>query len=246
MSHLVDDEFLSQEEIFDLLSNSRRRYILRRLGQNSEPVELCRLADEIAAKENEKSLDLLNYQERKRVSVSLHQTHIPFMVETGLIEYNSESGKVIPNSKIVQLQSYLRHPATQHQHPLTPLDLWAGVDILWRLANTGLAVGGIVVLMAIAFILSEIETIPPIVHVIFIIFGVGSFILVTVFWLQEWYRYEYQKEGYSSSSRKFEVKSPNSSEIYNPIVEGDDHDGSGGLKRTSVKQIIKKLSLDRD
>ena len=107
MSLRRERESLSEEEVFDLLSSSRRRDVLRRLGRKGEPVEVQRLADEIAAQENGKTVDQLTSQERKRLYVSLYQTHIPAMADTGVIEFDPENGGIVPKEGVGQLQSYL-------------------------------------------------------------------------------------------------------------------------------------------
>ena len=85
---------LSQDTVFDVLSNSRRRYVLYYLRQESEPIQLIDLAEHVAAWENETDIESLTDQERKRVYVSLYQTHIPKLADTGVVTYDKEAGTV--------------------------------------------------------------------------------------------------------------------------------------------------------
>lgn len=85
---------LSQDVVFDILSSPRRRYVLYYLKEVDEPIELTALAEQVAAWENETDPESLTDQERKRVYVSLYQTHIPKLDEAGVVNYDQESGTV--------------------------------------------------------------------------------------------------------------------------------------------------------
>ncbi len=85
---------LSKDTVFDLLSNSRRRFVLHYLERADGPVRLSTLAAEIAATENEVTVDELTSQQRKRTYVSLYQTHIPKLQDAGAVSYNAETGTV--------------------------------------------------------------------------------------------------------------------------------------------------------
>jgi Flp pilus assembly protein TadB len=89
-----DYQSLSQDMVFDLLSNSRRRFVLHYLKQADGPVRLSELAAEIAAIENEVAVDELTSQQRKRTYVSLYQTHIPKLQDAGAVSYDAETGMV--------------------------------------------------------------------------------------------------------------------------------------------------------
>ncbi len=101
------DTSLSQDVVFELLSSPRRRYILYYLRQSEEAVELTTLAEQVAAWENETDVDNITEQERKRVYVSLYQTHIPRLDEAGVIEYDKDSGMVALASQAREIDNYL-------------------------------------------------------------------------------------------------------------------------------------------
>lgn len=101
------DRDLSQDVVFDLLSSSRRRFVLYYLRQRDEPVELGDLASELAAWENDTAVDDLTDRQRKRVYVSLYQTHIPKLEDAGLVSYDSETGSVRLLSRIDEFSRYL-------------------------------------------------------------------------------------------------------------------------------------------
>jgi DNA-binding transcriptional ArsR family regulator len=90
----MPDEKLSRDRVFDILSSPRRRYVLYYLREYGGPVELTDLAEELAAWENDTTVTEISPQARKRVYVSLYQTHVPKLDEAGLIEYDSDSGEL--------------------------------------------------------------------------------------------------------------------------------------------------------
>lgn len=102
----TDNTSLSQDVAFDLLSNARRRFVLRQLQEGPDPIELGDLAGELAAKENDVSVGELSAQQRKRTYVSLYQTHIPKMVEAGVIEYDRDAGVVSSTDHVDELAAY--------------------------------------------------------------------------------------------------------------------------------------------
>jgi len=79
-------EELSQDLVFDILSNTRRRMVLYYLREYGAPASVQEIAERIAALENEIPPEELSRQQRKRVYVSLYQTHLPKLNEAGIIE----------------------------------------------------------------------------------------------------------------------------------------------------------------
>jgi hypothetical protein len=130
----TDEPELSQDVIFDVLSSSRRRYVLYYLSQNEEPVELPALAEEVAAWETESTVEELSSQERKRVYVSLYQTHIPKLEEVGLVDYDQDSGEVSLTDQSSQIQGFLREP-TSARSRLRNLAIVVGTSLLVLLAG---------------------------------------------------------------------------------------------------------------
>lgn len=132
MSH---QDSLTQDTVYDLLSNARRRFVLSYLRDRDEPIVLSELSEEVAAWENDAPVEELTDQQIKRVYVSLYQTHIPKLDESGLIEYDKESGEVSLTSTVDELDTYLPDRETE-QFP-------------WQLAYAAVALGGLVSYAAI-------------------------------------------------------------------------------------------------
>jgi hypothetical protein len=96
----------TEQEVFDVLSNRRRRYVLYALLQE-ETATIGSLADQVAAWENDCSIDEVTAAERKRVYTALQQSHLPKLVRTGLVRFDDDSGHVEPTEAIEELGIYL-------------------------------------------------------------------------------------------------------------------------------------------
>lgn len=79
--------------IFGILQNERRRRVLRYLREQ-EATTQGELAEHLAAIENDVSLESVTSTQRKRVYVSLYQSHLPKLDEAGAIAYDSDRGTV--------------------------------------------------------------------------------------------------------------------------------------------------------
>ncbi|WP_336023527.1 DUF7344 domain-containing protein [Halobellus salinisoli] len=101
-----EPQTLSQDTAFDLLSNARRRFVLRRLQQQRGGIELSDLAEELAAEENGLAPPELSAQQRKRTYVSLYQTHIPKLADANVVRYDSETGMVYSTRHVDELAQY--------------------------------------------------------------------------------------------------------------------------------------------
>lgn len=105
---MVEEESeLSRDQMFDILSSSRRRYTLYYLRQQGEPVQLTDLAEELAAWENETTVEDLSSQARKRVYVSLYQTHAPKLQEAGLITYDADTGEITLREDAPEVEPFI-------------------------------------------------------------------------------------------------------------------------------------------
>ena len=127
------------EEVFQTLSNQRRRFVVHALEQEQGPLELRSLSTQIAAWENGKSVQAVDSQERRRVYNSLQQVHLPQMDDDDLIEYDKRSGTIRPTDDIADLQVYLE-VVRGNDIPWSTYYLLLGV---FSLLFAGAAVGGV-------------------------------------------------------------------------------------------------------
>lgn len=93
---------LSKDELFRILSSSRRRYIIFFLHEEGESVSLNELATRIAAEENDRPVEEVTDSERQRVYISLYQTHLPKLEEADIIEYDEDERMVTLSPETIQ------------------------------------------------------------------------------------------------------------------------------------------------
>ena len=98
---------LSKDVIFELLKNRRRREVLTYLLEAEGTVTLGELAEQIAAWENDTTVNALSSDQRKRVYVALYQTHLPKMDDAGIIEYDQDRGLIELSDNADLLMMYL-------------------------------------------------------------------------------------------------------------------------------------------
>lgn len=154
-----DADELTPNRVFDILSNHRRRMVLYYLRRNSGPVGVQELAAEVASIENEIPVDELTDQQRKRVYVSLYQTHLLKMAEMGIIEYDKEGGSVRLSDRS-EIDRYLTngnrstYPWTYHNLALVS---GAGLLLLVALLDVplfGLQLAGVIGTILVVFTVS--------------------------------------------------------------------------------------------
>lgn len=97
----------SREEVFEMLSNQRRRYVVHYLRTHEGKSELRDLARTIAAWENDKPPDEVTSQERRRVYNGLQQVHLPKLDEVGVVEFDADRSTVSASENLADLEVYL-------------------------------------------------------------------------------------------------------------------------------------------
>jgi hypothetical protein len=105
----TSNEGNSLDVVFDVLSSSRRRHVLRQLEASGGESNINDLAEHIAAVENDKAVSALSSQERKRVYVSLYQAHLPRIEEVGVVSLDDGTVSVGPNAD--RVYAHLSQPS---------------------------------------------------------------------------------------------------------------------------------------
>lgn len=118
----------SHDDIFEVLSNERRRCALFYLQQQPGPVDLGAVVDHVTAWQYDQSVATLNADERMRVYASLHQVHLPRLDAVGFIDYDSTNGTVVVNDAARYAKLYLEYDP--------------GNDIPWSSLYVGLVAVG--------------------------------------------------------------------------------------------------------
>ena len=102
---------LPRERIFGILSNRRRQYVLHYLMTEADDqrVGLRELVDQVAAWENDTSVERLDSDARKCVYTALRQSHLPKLHEVGIVEYDNLRGEVAPTDVTRDVYMYLEY-----------------------------------------------------------------------------------------------------------------------------------------
>ncbi|SEO38268.1 hypothetical protein SAMN04487948_102151 [Halogranum amylolyticum] len=131
--HTEQNSELSRDVKFTVLSNARRRDVLRLLRSYDEPVGIRDLAERIAAWENDTTPEAVTYKQRKRVYTSLHQTHLPALEDAGLIEAARTWEGITLTPRARELDAYLDGERSTSE--------WS--NYYFGFASVGLAVTGV-------------------------------------------------------------------------------------------------------
>lgn len=135
---------LSASDVYDLLSNARRRYVLCHLMERSK-ASVRELSRRIAAWENDVEVSVVSSKQRKRVYTALHQTHLPRLDEFGVVEYDRDRGEVYARERLNIFEPYLeRDEPDGHDWPR----YYAGIGVATMVLAVGI-IGGVPVLSAI-------------------------------------------------------------------------------------------------
>jgi hypothetical protein len=156
----TSDDGPEKGEVFDLLSNHRRRYVIHFCKQREGPVTVSDVAEQVAAWENDKTVEAIDSAERKRVYTSLQQTHLPTLADADMIAY--ENGTVELTDRVRELDVYL---------DIVPSD-----SIPWGVYYLGLSAVGFGVVGAVAAGVLPTEPVPAVGWAAFVmtIFAVSS------------------------------------------------------------------------
>ena len=122
---------LTKDKIFHILQTQRRRHALRYLKEHDTPVEMRDLAEQVAAWENDTTVQALASNERQRVYIALYQSHLPKLDEEGIIEYNKSRGIVERGQLADEFDPYLEssnHDATDSDTETGEADVQSDED----------------------------------------------------------------------------------------------------------------------
>ncbi|OIB56945.1 DUF7344 domain-containing protein [Natrialba sp. SSL1] len=103
-----DDETFTEDEIFHLLQNERRRLVLRYLRGTNEPVRMRDVAEQVAAWEHDTTVAELTSTQRQRVYIPLYQSHLSKLDEAGVIDYQQNRGIVERKPLADEVDQYLQ------------------------------------------------------------------------------------------------------------------------------------------
>ena len=85
---------LTQAELFDVFSNARRRRTVQFLKRQHGSCDLTPLVEQVAAWENDTSPNQVTRAQRRRVYISLYQTHLPMLEDHGIIDWDADGHRI--------------------------------------------------------------------------------------------------------------------------------------------------------
>lgn len=85
---------LEQDNVFEVLSNRRRRFVLHYLRGNGAQAAVGTLAEYVAAWENGIDVAAVTSTERKNVYTALQQFHLPKMEDLGIVVFDRRASEV--------------------------------------------------------------------------------------------------------------------------------------------------------
>lgn len=84
----------SQDALFSMLRNERRREVIAYLRGREGPTDLRDLSEHVAAVENGCDPADVTYDQRKRVQTALYQMHLPKLADCDIVSYDRRAGEV--------------------------------------------------------------------------------------------------------------------------------------------------------
>lgn len=90
----TSDEKPSVDELFDVLTESRRRRVLTVLAERQAPVDVDELARAVTRQENDADPAALSESTVHEVHVTLHHVHLPKLNEVELVDYDRDDRTV--------------------------------------------------------------------------------------------------------------------------------------------------------
>ena len=127
---------LSQDEIFEVLSNRRRRFVIHALKRREDPIELSNLSTHVTAWELDVDPAEVEYDDRRNVYSTLQRTHLPKLEEKDIVTVDREENVVEPTPALENLEIYVEALGTK--------------EIPWSLYYVGLAGVAVSLLLAVA------------------------------------------------------------------------------------------------
>ncbi len=154
---------LSEDDLFELLANRRRRYILHELMRAGDAIDIGTLSEEIAASEDGLEVHEISSKDRKRVYTALHQSHLPKMDKTGVVDFDSDRGTVEPTAALEDVEIYM--------------DVVRGRELPWSDYYLGLTALSAILLAASTLAIGPFAALPLSAWGAFVVVSFGVFAL---------------------------------------------------------------------
>ena len=111
---------METHEVFALLADTDRQYVLMELLETDGRATVGTLADQLAARRrNHADENHADELERDRAKLRLVHNHLPRLADHGVIEYDRERG-IVALEDAAALEPYLTDPTRRRTIPLDP------------------------------------------------------------------------------------------------------------------------------
>lgn len=129
---MTSTEPLTRDEVFEVLSSSRRRRILYHLHRRDGEADLRALARDTAGDETGTPVD---DDVVKRFYISLYQTHVPKLEEVGLVRYDGDEKTVTLTDRVEDVARVLNEDVSSDRPWAAYYAALAAVGVLVALAQ---------------------------------------------------------------------------------------------------------------
>lgn len=151
------DGGLSEDDIFDVLRNRRRRMVISYLLEDGD-ASVTELAEHVATKEYDVGVDDITSQQYKRVYTALYQCHLQKLEDFDIIHFENDREVVTLDDVPSQLTAYLQRGGSDFAHleltvvvivaPLVVVGVLGlgplgGISVVWWAVLTVLALVGL-------------------------------------------------------------------------------------------------------
>lgn len=126
---------VNEDDLYDILANRRRRYVLHILKQSNSKTDIGTVAEQVAAWENNTTVQQITGAERKRVYTALLQSHLPKMDRIGIVEFDKNRGTIKPLAPLEDVEVFM--------------EVVRGREIPWSEYYLGLSAVNVALLVAV-------------------------------------------------------------------------------------------------
>lgn len=158
------EDRLTQNDVFEVLRNRRRRFALHALKRADEPLTVSDLSNRVTAWEQGVDPEEVVHEDRRHVHSALRRTHLPKLDEADVVEYDPDSNVVRPTEAFADLDIYM--------------EVLRGREIPWSMYYVGLAGTAVTLTVAVLFDVPGFTVLTPLSVSVFVVvaFGLSSLV----------------------------------------------------------------------